>query len=197
MSEIVKGKNGRVTIDSMFPRLIRLARDGMTLGDIALELGVHIQSIYSFFGRHPNRKKVYDEVKAKATRELIERSLVKLGQGHSVTEETEEFIEERGDKVVKVKRKTTKLAPNIKALEALGNKYCPGEFTAKEESSTEIKLQITAEHRALSFEEKLGILLREKNGGEILELSQDDYKVEPSGRVELSEEKKKILENNS
>lgn len=181
------------SLDKRFGELIELAGTGLTHSEIALRMEVTVNSLYNFLSRNPDRREKFNEVKARATRDLVESGLIKLGQGYCTREKVLEYIEERDGKVVKVKEKVTELAPNVKALEALGNKYCPGEFRQVDRSEQEVKLKITSEHRALSFEEKLGILMREKNGGKILEVKKGDYKVK-DGIVELSEEIKKNLD---
>ena len=184
---MTKNKFNAISLDSCFSELLKLVSSGLTLSEAALRWGYSVNSIYNYFSKNPDRREVYEKVKARATRELIEGSLRRLGVGYDTTERIEEFIEEKNGRVVKVKEKVTRMAPSLKALEALGNKYCPGEFKHVERSESEVKVKITAEHKALSFEEKLGILMRERNGGQILKLSSEDYEVTDSGRVELSE----------
>ena len=123
MARAILGRKSTIT-----PEVLAQIKDFYILGypvrEIAVLLDLHPQTLYRHLKLNPKIKEKMDELKNERFQGVIERGLSELAQG-TKTEEVTEYWEEVNEQGEKVKKsKTTKtLAPNVKALQVLAQKY--------------------------------------------------------------------------
>lgn len=118
---------------------------GYTINDIAELMEMHPQTLYRFLKNNPGIKEKMDKLKNERFQGIIERGLAELATG-TQTEDITELWEEENEEGVKVKKSRTikKLAPNVKAIQVLAQKY--NKIFSKSELSQINNLLITSEN---------------------------------------------------
>ena len=146
-TKIKESKLGRKS--GFSPVVISQIREYYILGynakDIAGLMGLHPQTLYRFFKLNPELKDKMEEMKKERFQGVIERGLAELAMGTQTEDITEmwEEVDEEGNKVKKA-RTIKKLAPNVKAIQVLAQKY--NTIFSKQELSQINNLLISSEN---------------------------------------------------
>lgn len=110
-------------------KCIELASKGYTIDDVCNVVGINKATIYRWFKKDCKFEESYRKAFSIAIGEMIETNLIKLANGVTRSEVSEEYldtnrVDSNGEPiVVKVKSKKTIEAPNLKANTTLAKKY--------------------------------------------------------------------------
>lgn len=160
---IVKYDNG------IHYKILRLVASGMTLNDVASNLGLSRATIFKWCKKYPKLAKDIERVIEQSELEVIRRGYNTLALGGQFVEETREYFEDRidvnGEKIgtVKVTQRTKVILPDSKALAVLASRH-KSDYQLIKDNSTDININITKvteANRAMSYEDKLAILSRD------------------------------------
>jgi len=200
--EVVKQskKKGRPSKfnDAVRALILRCCYEGMKDYQIALVVNVKPLTIVTWKKNHEDLKAAMERIRAASAKDKIEIGLDRLASGYheeEVTTETIELNEETGIPV-KIKRTKKYYPPSTKAIEMLASKYCPNEYIKKEVKEVNVDIKITQRDRALTLDERLAILNKDKDSGAIeVEFTNKSDKLLESldKELELNENKQEKL----
>ena len=170
----IKKYDASKSFESVSPKIVKDYMDGYTNKEICIKYGISTDTLYRWKRLNAKFKKSCKEAERYAARSLIKSGLHDLAKGHEVIEEQTEYydeIEDADGNIQKVKRiiRSRKLPPDIKAIRMLASKHAQGEYLENEANKLNLDIKITQKDRALSIEDRLAILNKDKSEGETVE----------------------------
>ena len=144
-------------------RYIRGIYEGLSSGELLALVNVSLSTLTNWKNNDPVFLKGIDRAKEARSKRIITSGLDMLASGYEEITEHEEWIEETNSgEMIKRKRTTKQVAPNIQAIMKLANKYTTGDY-CDASSGGDITIRITQKDRSLTIEERLRILEGDKS----------------------------------
>lgn len=169
-------------------KLLDMVKQGNSNSFIATYFDVSEATISRWIGKY-NLRPIIKEIKANRLSDVIEDSLIELTKGHDSTEITKEYTKietcpDTGDDIhIKYKVKKVRIAPNVKALQILANKY--NKDFGQKDNSNEFNVNIlNVDSNAMTLRElqEYGNIIDKANKDkELLESNKSDIELSKEG----------------